>query len=71
MHTYTPSMDRIKEEWNRKMRSERKTSVNNRNIPSNSEPWSKCEYKTLHDILVVVDNIAKVEEKWTQQSNNS
>ena len=52
------------------MRSERNPSANNRNIPSNSEPWSKCEYKTLHDILVVVDNIAKVEEKWTQQSNN-
>lgn len=64
MHTYTPSKKSIRDEWNRSFRLKNRKSANQKNIPNNSESWTQSEYKSLHDILVVVDNIAKVKAKW-------
>lgn len=71
MHTYTPSKTSIRQEWNRKTRYKKQKSTDNNNIPCNSEPWAQCEYKNLHDLLVVVDNIAKVETQWQSPSKIS
>ncbi len=71
MHAYTPSIDRIRDEWNRNVRMKNRKSANKESIPCNSEPWTKCEYRSIHDLLVVVDNIAKVETKWRPLSKIS
>jgi len=59
------------EEWNRKIRLKNRKSVKKNNIPCNSEPWVPYEYKSLHDLLRVVDNIAKVEAQWQPPSKTS
>ena len=71
MHTYTPSKAKIREEWNRKIRLKNRKVITQNDIPSNSASWNQCEYKTLHDLIVVVDNIAKVQAQWQPPSKNS
>jgi len=71
MRTYTPSKSQIRAEWNRNIRLKHRKFVSNRNIPPNSHPWVQTEYNSLHDLLAVVDNIAKIEAQWQAQSNIS
>ena len=71
MHIYTPSKESLKAEWNRHVMLKKKKFNRRQKIPRNSEPWTQCEYKSIHELLVVVDNIAKVDAQWQIPSKTS
>ena len=70
MKRYTPSIERLRFEWNRKTRF-KNIRPKERPVPPNSEQWSPGGYKSLHDLLQAVDEIAKIEAKWQFKSRSS
>ncbi|MEM4248147.1 MAG: hypothetical protein QXH80_02685, partial [Candidatus Nanoarchaeia archaeon] len=64
MKAYTPSINRIREEW---LRSRKKANHIKNNIPSNSENWFIDSPKSIGELCHINSEIAKLSSKWKIQ----
>jgi len=71
MHRYTPSRERIRQEWMRSMRHRRTVPQTSPRIPDNSEPWQGDSPYTVGDLLRVSDAIAHLEPVWPPRLKHS
>jgi hypothetical protein len=71
MKRYTPSLERVWDEWHRRERARKHREARlarglpeRRPIPDNSEPWLPHEPRTLDDLLFISDSIEKSIREW-------
>ena len=71
MKRYTPSLERVWDEWTRRERARKRTAARiarglpaRSRIPDNSEPWLPHEPRTLDDLLFVAEQVRSHAEAW-------
>ncbi|MBN1673290.1 MAG: hypothetical protein JXR37_19750 [Kiritimatiellae bacterium] len=71
MHRYTPSKERVRAEWLRRRRAERRGRAAGPVIPDNSEPWLDRPPASLGDLIRISDEILKLEASWKNRVERS